>query len=422
MPKNMRTLLTFLILAVVAKADTFTRTYNITNDTLVPVTVQVIRVGLPDDTEYLEDTVTIAVGKTFSKAYTLELTESFGETLKMNYLGGSGTLVGNSYISDTGEEEYTLFTTFLPGTDTISFNLTTYITVFGRAPTPDDKKSLWLLDDTTLTADLYREGVDKIVAAVGISGESSTGGTGGGPNAEYVATRQKAYLQNPSGAGTTESELNTFIGEAAEQGETAKNAVEDAINEATENHTLTSTRFDTTNSGDSDFSITYEAMGRTFTLNFDPATNEKLSNFILWVKGFIAWALLILFEWFLWSEFQKYYFNLMGTAPAKGNPVVGGTGAQVTSLLVATLITAVLATIPVLFWAAADSGMTWASGIATTNPIDDATGVLAKGVYLAQYCFPLGTCLAATTTAFFIRKFGLLMVVGTHTVTRFFIA
>jgi len=161
-------------------------------------------------------------------------------------------------------------------------------------------------------------------------------------------------------------------------------------------------------------------LGTFGTINLDPASSPLISTFATWVKGVIAWMVWIAFNFWLW----KFLFELLvatSLAPqAKGNTVAAGTGGQATSLVAAGFITAAIANVPVLFWAAADSGVSWASGI-TSNPFDSATGVLGTGVYLAGQFLPIGTILSSLSTMLLMRKAGLGLFALTSTIIRFII-
>jgi len=347
-------------------------------------------------------------------------------------MSGDSEVVGNSYvISETSAPGY------LPLDDTpiVDFwtrEITPDDLLFVDKPVnPDPLKTAWVVRDTTLTADLFREGVDKIVA---YTGTGSAGGAGPGgsdmENTEYIFTQARGYLDSPTvGQGLLES--NPYLVAARLAGEDARDALVEAVGTAVENHDMAggkSGAIYNTNEGSGEWSLTipiYSAGGfGTLILDLDPTHYPKVNAYANFAKSMLAWAIVIAFELWVWRHFQEIYFVMMGAKPAKGNTVVGGSGAQITSFLVATAVTALLVSAPVVFWAAVDSNFTWASAVTGgDNPMQNVTDtVISMGIYMVYKCFPVATALSSIATVFLVRKSSILLVTGTFTVIRFLIA
>jgi len=195
-------------------------------------------------------------------------------------------------------------------------------------------------------------------------------------------------------------------------GQTAGDTITAQNETSSASHNITEARLITTADGNSsDWEYTAHFHDRDYTFDFNPAHNDKINGFVQFVKAMVAWSIVILFEWWLWTEFRNMYVTFTTFIPAKGNTVMGS-GGQGTSLIVAIVVTGILVTVPVLFWAAADAGMTWAAGLGDTNPMDDGGWIKAvnMGIYLAKYAFPVGTVISATLNAFIIRKYGISLV------------
>ena len=173
------------------------------------------------------------------------------------------------------------------------------------------------------------------------------------------------------------------------------------------------------NGSSSLLSITWPGVA---TIDLDPANDPQVSTLASWMKTGIAVLILALYDWWLWRWFKDLYAALAGTLPAKGNPVLAGTGAQATSLAVAVAITAVIVSLPTAFWAMADSGLTVTL---LENPIAAAAsggGSLATGLYLFNFFFPTATLLAALSSVVIVWKGGLVLLGGMQTLVRFFVA
>jgi len=328
-----------------------------------------------------------------------EITEARGEVVQMtpDYL-----MDGNSKIyTGDGLTETTLF--FFNEEDTLlEFSFTGQ-----EIGTPDAAKTVWILDDSELTAGVFREGIDKLVYAADATSGSSAGGMTYEQfittNTEDIAAQQKYYLDHPNAHPAFD--VNAVMGEN-------RTDVEAAFS-ARELHEL-----GTVSSGSSSgLTLTVPTIG---IWNLNPSTNERLAPIFSFIKTAIAWIFVYFFETWLWQWFSRLYMTLSVSAPAKGNPVVGGTGAQATSLTVAIGITAGLVSFPVAFWALADSGFTWVT--TWTNPFNSPpSGLLSTAIYLVNCIFPLGTAIASASTFLIVQKGGLVLVAGIQTLIRFFV-
>jgi len=452
----------FLFLLISSAVGTFaqyTWTTNIvwtaTNPTSEPVTIRLLkRTGSASTTGSLEiggtttlvQSVTIEPGEehTFSASHTgtvahPEDSDQAAAVYQLSQLSAMGTLTGDSYVVGSGEptgpEEWNPISMVkvgaLGGVNGDPLNLDFgYLpaNLSNRESTPDFAKTLWRVTDTTLTADLYREGVDKMVYAA-----ASGAGGGGGlvpsdiANIDDVSQRQIALSETPEAFSDGASAGVLAVG--ASRSATAKTAIAEAVDTATnEKHTIDAGAIPAGVAGNGSlWHINFKGLTRdgTKVISLDPADYPIITAFAAWIKAFLAWTVFVGFEWWLWGQFKEIMREIQtGARPAKGNAVIGGTGAQATSLVVATAITAVVVTVPTLFWAAADAGVTNILGIVTVNPATDGSGGdnVGRALYFLGVCFPLGTCLSTFTTMATIRKYGLLLVTGVHTVVRFFVA
>lgn len=160
---------------------------------------------------------------------------------------------------------------------------------------------------------------------------------------------------------------------------------------------------------------------RIGVLDFDPLSDPKVGELILWLKAAVAWFIVVTFYWFVWTEFKQYTMNPWGAVVAKANNAPGGIGGPA-SLLQATLVTATLVGLPVVFFAAVDTHTaTWKSAF-TDDPVTLAqagTSAMKGGVYLAVSLFPVSTMLAAILSSFYVRVFGVVTVAGVQTIIRY---
>lgn len=320
----------------------------------------------------------------------------------------TGNLVGNSYVFDGSYTE--LFSSTINDSGD---PLVTYLGAMtipqSRNPNSDDLKTLWKVTDANLTGNLYREGIDKLAEKIAMSGGG--GGSGGGMSkTEFEQTdvgaigilQANAYMAKPTDEAVAE--------EAAIRADALKTAIA----------AKTIPEFGNTNSGSSSpLQLTLGDLG--MIVDFDPASNYTIAAFCQWLKAAIAWTVSLLFMQWLWKYFFQLYWIMSLSSPARGNPVVAGTGAQITSLTVALAITAVLLTLPTIYWALADSGFEWGSSM-ESNPLTGFSGSwFSIGVYLFDYIVPVATLLSCLVSYFTILKGGLVMVAGMQTLVRFFV-
>jgi len=341
---------------------------------------------------------------------------AFGEgwtiqSMSSGFMQAAGTLVGNSYVINEGASEEFIYanTSAEPPFD-VEYNETIggEDNVRGHSLTPDYTKTLWAVRDTTLTPGVFREGVDKIVAANNLIAEAAAKTSGGATmeNTEFMHTKGKEFFEQ---APTTQ--------EYEQMGTAAKATVVQAFNTA-----KASPGYGTVEQGSNSlFIIDLGSTGHQ--LNFDPADSPLLSKYATFCKAAIAWLITTLFGFYVWNWGKELYMVLALTTPAKGN-TVAGSGGQITSLVVAIGVTAVIVAFPVAFWAAADSGMTWGYDL-TQNPLTSASGATDVGemaIYLFNFFMPVGTMLSALTSYLIILKAGLLLVAGAQTVIRYIVA
>jgi len=291
--------------------------------------------------------------------------------------------------------------------------------------TPDYLKTMWGTEDSELNGNLFREGTDKIVAAIqlGSGSGSSAGGAGdtaADSNREYMATQQRGYY-DAEGSGTSpalalEASPMSSVALAAERSATAKTAIEAAYS-ARELPDLGSAS-DTGSSAPLTLTVPYVG-----TISLNPLDYAHISTMAAFIKTIIAWFLVYKFEIWLWNYFCGLAALASISVPAKGNPVAGGTGAQATSLVLASAVTAVLVSIPVLYWAIADTTVVFGFNFAE-NPFalaGSGDDNLRTALFLVNCYFPMTTAIAIAGQSFIVQKGGLVLIAGVQTVIRFFV-
>lgn len=141
-----------------------------------------------------------------------------------------------------------------------------------------------------------------------------------------------------------------------------------------------------------------------------------------WIREIIRWVVVVFYTLWVFQTLNKQLELAMVLPQAKGNPVVGGTGAQATALIAAAAITGVLLTFPVGLWAIYSTNLpvgvllnVAAAPIASTAPsVTVAMGWLATAL-------PIDTILQIAPVVIIVKKAGLALTYGVAAVIRFFV-
>jgi len=318
-------------------------------------------------------------------------------------------VTGNSYVFDDGVGELDIF--FGDGNYGDPVHLFEIPMAIHQA-TPDDMKTLWLVQDTTLTADLYREGVDKQVAAQQAAAPMSS--------AEFAETKTEQVhdlifdlQENPSHA---EDMTSGVAADAAAERAAAKTEIEGLLpaSTGTVSHTAPG-------GGSSAFlSVTMPAAFGGQTIDFNPFLESRMGPLAGWFRYAIQWVTLLLLGTWFFNEFKQYLFAMSTARQADGKPALAGTGAQVTALINAGLITAAVVVAVTAFMAWSFNSIDVASLLtnATTNPL---LGMAGNVYWFLDQALPLATILACAVFRFMFLVAGNLLFGVFFTVVRFFI-
>jgi len=269
---------------------------------------------------------------------------------------------------------------------------TEYVFYVSGTPLPDTLTT-WMTDDSTLTANLFREGIDKIV-----SGTLGSGGSGGGTNTETVAASQISLEQEKP----TTQDMDDDAGDYTSDYSTEFAAV--TGNRATGNYTVTPVT-----SAPSIFALHLPVHGGgNITIDTNPQNVTEFAAIFVWLKVIATFMLLVWFDWWVWEEFQKYQLHLGALQQAHGN-TFAGTGGQATALVAAGLLAVLITSFPGMLWAYFDSAFTAFGTNVLGELLPQTSNFLAGGFYLIGLIFPLGLAAVVLGQYFVVRKAGVLI-------------
>lgn len=263
---------------------------------------------------------------------------------------------------------------------------------------------------TGLDKDTYREGINKLLAKQDAQIAQAKVAEDREVARQSIWEKIGAAYDKAS-ALIAQEEANLTGGVlGTKQGE-HKSAVESAISGARATPSFGKGGLSDQTATGGDWEITWPGVA---TFNLDPMSQGSIgSTMVNMLKAAIAWMAVALFEWWLWTEFRGMFF-LGATLPqARGN-TVAGSGGQLTALAMAAIIVGVLVSAPGIFWALADSGITYNLNTSPIDAINAPTG--AK--YLFTLFVPTGTIATILAQMLIVRKGSIVLVGGAAAVIR----
>lgn len=325
--------------------------------------------------------------------------------IEIQELGEPHDEVGYSYIST----DSTITGTVIPGHSGADYQIspdffgpsgptitTEWSATFAPEVTPGDQRTLWRIPDDTLTADLFREGVDKVVYAVNNTAASSDGGTGtggtGGRNMTGDDVQDFAHAQFQIKTDTEAAQAD-FVSTAPDSAAVAN------FQALMPSGLPTSLPHAVEASGSDDFlKITLPdrfggSLPGVVPVDFNPFREDRLAGVATWFRNATAWLALMLLAYLIFQETKTFFIAASAARQAQGNPVAGGTGAQATALTAAGIISG-------LFVALVTGLMSWAFGDITIPALvsnmssDPLSGAPAHMVWFLDQFLPLATLIS----------------------------
>lgn len=332
-------------------------------------------------------------GKT-TKTFTFTTIPGAEHGLIVNQWRGVGSsLVGQSFLG-TGATYIEIYNDMgLGPNDAIPLSLAA-----GQgAPLLDTRKTVWLGTDTTLTADLFREGVDKIV---GFDGQliAAVENSGGMTLTEFGTTYTEGANERLAGSlaanldfdGSHPTEAEAFQAAASSVGDAA--ALEQTALYPTA-PTETGYEIGTGTDATSLLAVTMPAAFGGATFDFNPFTGERMGPVTSWFKYALEWLTLVLLGVYVNKEMATYARALGGVQQAKGN-TYAGTGGQITALVAAGIMSAIIVVF-VTALVAWSFGAISMLGLVTSVSVNPLLGLAGGALWMMLQCFPVETIIAA---------------------------
>lgn len=308
-----------------------------------------------------------------------------------------GTKVGQSYIYyNGGQIDYQPF-------GSLRFDLAPYPTTRIEIeptdiPLEDGRKTIWAGEDTSLTAELFREGVDKIIAQTSnAANQSAAAVAGSNVYGEQVAQAQIQANQLVNFEGLTQfASLSAMESGGADAGAALAALLPVAD---------TGTAFTLPTPSYTDFlkvKMPESFGGAEFDLN--PFRADRLGGVCGWFRGAVGWLALVLLAIWEWGQVGTWMRGFTRVPQARGNAVVGGTGAQATAMVAAALITVAVSVAVTALVGFAFDGINPIGLLATARTSPLAT--MASGVHwMLDQLLPVGTLISCLLSRLFFNVY-----------------
>jgi len=284
-------------------------------------------------------------------------------------------------------------------------------------PNSDARKTAWLVTDTTLTADVFREGVDKIVEYTGTNSSTSAMTL-----EQFQTTYTEGAAERTAGVLAANLEFDGSHPTEAAAAQAAASALGDAAaSEATglfpTAPSETGYEIGTGTEPTSILAVTMPAAFGGATFDFNPFSGERMGPVMSWFKYALEWLTLVLLGVYVNKEMAQYARALGGVQQAKGN-TYAGTGGQLTALVAAGIMSAIIVVFitALVAWSFGAISMVSLVTAVSVNPL---LGMAGGALWMLLQCFPVETIIAALLARLTFPLYAQTLYVGCVTSIRF---
>lgn len=157
------------------------------------------------------------------------------------------------------------------------------------------------------------------------------------------------------------------------------------------------------------------------TINLNPFSNSGLLTVAHWFRGAVQWLAYALLGVFVWTELKSLVASSGVARQATGNTVFAGTGAQVTALGNAGLITVAVAVLLVaaMAWSFDSVSLSFLRSNALTNPL---AGMPSAALGMLSELLPVATLITCVIARYTFNFYSTGLLALYNGVVRFFIA
>lgn len=247
------------------------------------------------------------------------------------------------------------------------------------------------------------------------------GGSGGITDAVFKEGVDKLVTQNADGAAMAKAGLGAKgLGDAATSSMGGEGTAAKAQASAVIGSAPTGVGYSLSAGGAPTLAVTMPSQFGGGTFDFNPFSSDRFAAVCSWFRAATAWLTIALLAGWVWTQMGEWVRGFSTVPQAKGNPIVGGTGAQATALTAAALMTtAIVAALTALVgWSFGDINVPSLIGSITTNPM--AT-IPAGALWMLDQVFPVATMLTALVARIAFNVYASALFAGCAAVVRFIV-
>jgi hypothetical protein len=169
-----------------------------------------------------------------------------------------------------------------------------------------------------------------------------------------------------------------------------------------------------------DFSITFPASFGGKTINLNPFLSSRFGNVMSWFRSAVGWLALAALAVWITAEMGVWVRGVNTVQQARGNAVVGGTGAQATSLIAAGLMSAaiVVALTALVGWSFGGLAIPSLLAGLGVSPVDSMPGA---ALWMLDQCFPVGLLITCFVARAGFSLYASVLYAGVAALVRFFV-
>jgi len=432
----MKLFLVFVMTAVVALATDYPAKFSVkfVNKGTRSTTLSIQVYGYDENEVELELPVavyneTVLAGQTFNSTYTvtdfvgLDYPQRVSRVVAYNAPVTGSQLVGASLLlTNTGSPPVLK----LGNVAYDEFNGDVPLTSFSvHDPIlPDTAKTVWKTTEATdLTANLYREGVDKIVGA--IYDGPLEGAGGGGGSVDLTDTNIETIAGHALTARDADTSARSNVAAASNA---AVTAYETAHNNSVVRNQPQTVAGVSGGTPSADFWTVHLPLGhgQFRDVNLNPLDVEGVSVIAQWVRIVIGILAIYFFEVWCWEQYQSFTQVAQLLPQARGNPVAMGTGAQAGSLLSAVAISVILTSLPALMFGVYTAAFTVIGSFFDFGTIKDVMpsdrpNYMTEAFIIVNAFVPTTLLLLIAGQMFIVRKAGMFIYNASGILIKFII-
>lgn len=166
------------------------------------------------------------------------------------------------------------------------------------------------------------------------------------------------------------------------------------------------------------FTLSLPSMMGGGSIDWNPFRSDRWGPMASWCRQFMSWLCIVLLGGWIWQQIGEWTRGLAGLRQARGNPVVGGTGAQATALVAAGLMTTaiVVCTTAILAWAFGSISLSTILSTVGLNPLGSMPSAI---LWCLDQIFPLATMLTCLAARLSFNLYASALYAGCAAVVRF---